>query len=193
MYERLKDNDETLHSYNYKTEKQYKQTFNFLKEPDAKALQNVNRNLFQAFQNFYNGLKGKRPRVGYPRFKSKHNKQSYTTNNINNNIKIDFKRKKLKLPKINMWFSYRDDRTFNEKIRKVTVSKTKSGKYFASISFKRKVNIQVKTNIHESKIAAFDMSCKKFMVGTSNRFINPRFYRKHENKLKNFHRKLSRK
>ena len=193
VYERLKDDREGLHAHHYKTERQYKQSFDFLKEPDAKALQNVNRNLFQAFQNFFNGLKGERPHVGYPNFKSKHGRQSYTTNNINNNIKIDFKRKKLKLPKLDTWFAYRDDRVFNEKIRKITVSKTKSGKYFASISFKQETSINEKVSLHENKIAAFDMSCKEFMVGTTNRFINPRFYRKHEIKLKKLHCELSRK
>ncbi len=193
VYKQLKDDKDALHAYKYKTEKQYKEEFVFLKEPDAKALQNVNRNLFQAFQNFFNGVAGKRPRVGYPCFKSKHDKQSYTTNNINNNIKINFKKRKLKLPKINAWLSYRDDRVFDEKIRKVTVSKTKSGKYFASISFKREINIQEKAIIPESKIVAYDMSCKEFMVGKSNRFLNPRFYRKQEHKLKKLHRELSQK
>jgi len=194
VYERLRNDKNALHSHTYKTEKQYKQEFDFLKDPDAKALQNVNRNLFQAFQNFYDGIAEKRPRVGYPRFKSKHGKQSYTTNNINDNIKVDFERKKLKLPKIDAWFSYRDDRVFDEKIRKVTVSKTKSGKYFASISFKRETSIKEKTTIQEQNITSFDMSCKEFMVGTcNNRFINPRFYRKQENKLKKLHREFSRK
>ena len=193
VYRLLKDNNEALHSYTYKTESQYKQTFHFLKDPDAKALQNVNRNLFQAFQNFYEGLKGKRPRVGYPQFKSKHSRQSYTTNNINNNIKIEFKKQKLKLPKINTWISYRDDRIFNEKIQKITVSKTKSGKYFASILIKRELKIQVKKYIHENRIDAYDMSCKEFLVGTNSQFINPRYYRRHENKLKKLHREVSRK
>lgn len=193
VYERLKKDPETLRAHNYKTETRYKQEFNFLNEPDSRALQNVNRNLFQAFQNFFDGLKGKRPRIGYPKFKSKHGWQSYTTNNINNNIKIDFKRKRLKLPKIDTWFVYRDDRVFNEKIRKITVSKTKSGKYFASITFKQKTIIHEKNNLNESKIAAFDMSCKEFMVGLNNQFINPRFYRKQERKLKKLHREHSRK
>ena len=52
VYERFKADNETLHSYSYNTEKQYKQEFSFLEEPDAKALQNVTRNLFAAFQNF---------------------------------------------------------------------------------------------------------------------------------------------
>jgi putative transposase len=144
VYQRLKDDKEALHSYKYKTEKEYKQDFPFLKEVDAKALQNVNRNLFQAFQNFFDGVKGKRPSVGYPSFKSRHGKQSYTTNNINENIKINFKNKMIKLPKIDAWFKYRDDRAFDEKTRKITISKTKSGKYFASISFEREYNIEPK-------------------------------------------------
>ena len=193
VYARGKAHKKAIPAYKYKTEKQYKQEFSFLKEPDAKALQNVTRNLFAAFQNFFAGQTNQKRKVGYPRFKAKHGKQSYTTHNINANIKINFARKKLKLPKINTWFSYRDDRTFNEKIQKVTVSKTKSGKYFVSISFKREMNVQEKKTIHENRIVAFDMSCKEFLVGANSQFINPRFYRKHENKLKKLHRELSRK
>jgi putative transposase len=192
-YQRFKDNKESLHAIKYKTEKQYKQSFPFLKEIDAKALQNVNRNIFQAFQNFFGGIKGKRSRVGYPRFKSKHGKQSYTTNNINDNIKIDFEKKKLKLPKIDAWFNFRDDRVFGERTRKVTVSKTTSGKYLASISFKREIKTGPIQEMDESKIIALDMSFASFVVSENGRMENPRFYRKSEQKLKRLHRRLSRK
>ena len=38
------------------------------------------------------------------------------------------------------------------------------------------------------------MSCKEFMIGTGkNRYTNPRFYRKHENKLKKLHGLVSHK
>ncbi len=193
VYQRLKDDKEALHSHEYKTEKQYKQDFPFLKEVDAKALQNVNRNLFQAFQNFFNGIKGKRPRVGYPSFKSKHGKQSYTTNNINDNIKIDLQTKRIKIPKIDVWFKYSDDRVFGEKIRKVTISKTKSGKFFVSLSFERETNIEPMQEIDESKITALDMSFASFVVSENGRMENPRFYRKNERKLKRLHRQVSRK
>jgi len=193
VYQQLKDDKEALYSYKYKTENEYKIIFPFLSEVDAKALQNVNRNLFQAFQNFFDGVKGKRPSVGYPSFKSKHGKQSYTTNNINGNTKIDFARKRIKLPKIDTWFKYRDDRTFNEKIRKVTVSKTKSSKYFVSISFERESNIEPVQEIDESKITAFDMSFASFVVSENARMDNPRFYRKNEQKLKRLHRQVSKK
>jgi putative transposase len=193
VYQQLKNDKDALYSYKYKTEKQYKEEFAFLKEVDAKALQNVNRNLFQAFQNFFDSIKGKRARVGHPSFKSKHGKQSYTTNNINGNIKINFALKKLKLPKIDAWLNYRDDRTFNEKMRKATVSKTKSGKYFVSISFEREIGSILVQEVDENKIAALDMSFASFVVSESSRMDNPRFYRNNERKLKALHRRLSRK
>ena len=151
VYQQLKNNKKAMYNYKYKTEQQYKQEYAFLKEPDAKALQNTNRNLFQAFQNFFNGIKGKRQKVGYPKFKSKKNKQSYKTNNIHNNIKIDFARKQLKLPKIMGCFSYRDDRTFVGSIKSVVVSKTKSGKYYAAILIRRKVSIHGKRKWKNTK------------------------------------------
>ncbi len=158
VYIRFKEDKETLRSYKYKTETQYKHAFPFLKEPDAKALQNVTRHLFIAFQNFFTGLTDPKRKVGYPRFKSKRDKQSYKTNNISNNIKIDFARKKLKLPKFAAWVAYRDDRVFTEPILSVTVSKTKSGKYFASLLIARELSVTPKQTIQEEKMAAFDMS-----------------------------------
>ena len=193
VYTRFKEAKASLRSYKYKTEKQYKHSFPFLQAPDAKALQNVTRNLFNAFQNFFIGLTDPTHKVGYPHFKSKRGKQSYITNNINNNIKIDFIQKKLKLPKLAGWVAYRDDRVFNEPIRSVTVSKTKSGKYFVVLLIVRELIVQPKQIIHEKQIAAFDMSFASFLVSEHVKMENPRFYRTQERKLKKFHRQLSRK
>jgi putative transposase len=194
VYARLKDDKDALHSHKYKTEKQYKQEFEFLKEPDAAALQNVNRNLFQAFQNYFKALKDPKLHYKHPRFKARRRaKQAYKTNNVNNNTKIDFKKRKLKLPKIDSWFKYRDDRLFEEPVKSVTVSKTKSGKYFASIRVERESNIKENKIIEENKIASFDMSFAHFLVSEKDHMENPRFYRKNEKKLKKLHRELSRK
>ena len=38
VYEQLKEDKESLYSYKYKTEKDYKQEFEFLREADAVAL-----------------------------------------------------------------------------------------------------------------------------------------------------------
>lgn len=191
-YQQLKDDHEALRKHEYKTEKEYKQEFEFMKEVDSKALQSTTRSLIEAFQNFFKGLKENR-KVGYPRFKSKRNRQSYTTYNVNDNIKIDFDRKRIKLPKIKTWIKYKDSRSFAVPIRHVTVSKTKSGKYFAAILIERELDITPLTEICEERIGAFDMSATEFLVGENENFSNPRFYRSSEPKLKKLHRQLSRK
>ncbi|MHA1679492.1 MAG: RNA-guided endonuclease TnpB family protein, partial [Promethearchaeota archaeon] len=174
--------------FQYVSAKILKESHPWLAEPDSIAIQQARRDLDTAYKNFF------AKRAGYPRFKNKHDKQSYRTHKTNGNIDIDFENRKLKLPKVG-WIKYRDgNRAFDWNIKQVTISRTKSGKYFASILIVKDINIQEKTTIHESKIAAFDMSCKEFMVGTGkDRYTNQRFYRKHENKLKKLHRIVSRK
>lgn len=191
-YQHLKDDKDALYFHKYKTEKEYKVDYTFLKEVDSKALQSSTRNLLTAFQNFFNGLTKTR-KIGYPKFKSRKNKQRYTTYNINNNIKIDFQLKKIKLPKIKTWITYRDDRNFDNPIKHVTISKTKSGKYFIAILIEREVEIHFKDMIHPLKIQAFDMSSPNFLVSQTSQKNNPRFFRKEELKLKRLHRKMSRK
>jgi putative transposase len=183
--------------YKYKTEKKYKQEFPFLKVADAKALQSVTANLWGVFGHFFQNLKDRkagitRRRVGLPKFKSKRNEQSYTTYNINNNIKIDFERKIVKLPKINSWIRYKDNRQFALPIRHVTVRKTTSGQYFASILVEEEIPDSIKET-REDKIEAFDMSAQDFLVSPSGHFANPHFYRKQENTIRRLHRRVSRK
>ncbi|TXT58443.1 MAG: transposase [Promethearchaeota archaeon] len=191
VYERLKDDKEALYDYTYKTEKQYKQEFPFLKEADSRALQNKTRNLITAFHNFFEGLNKPR-KVGHPKFKSKKGVQKYTTDNVNNNIKMDFTRQKIKLPKVS-WISFRDDRVFSGKIKHVMVSRTRTNQYFVAITLEAQDDAEPKNTIHEKYIAAFDMSAKDFLVNDAVRMKNPRFYRSVEKKTKHLHRNLSRK
>jgi len=191
-YRLLKDDKNKLHVHKYKTEKEYKRIYPFLKEVDSKALQSSTRNLIRAFRNFFKGLPTTQ-KIGYPRFKSRKNKQSYTTYNIDNNTKIDFGTKRVKLPKVKTWIKYKDDRMFKEPIKHVTVSKTKSGTYFVAIIIEKEVDITPKTMIPISKIQAFDMSFPHFLVSTQNRMENPRFYRREEKRLQWLHRRVSRK
>lgn len=192
VYQRLKEEFEALRAHKYKTEKEYKREFEFMTEVDSKALQSTTRHLLEAFQNYFNGLREAR-KVGYPNFKSKKHKQTYTTYNINNNIKIDFEKKRIKLPKIKTWIKYRDNRKFAEPIRHVTVSKTKSGKYYASILIKEELDITPLEEVRCDGIAAFDMSTSEFLVGEGEAFCNPRFYRSSEASLRKLHRQVSRK
>jgi len=181
----------------YKTEKEYKELFPFLKAVDSKALQNVNWNLQTAysrfFQNYQNRKAGKTRRYfGLPRFKARKSRQSYTTNCINNNAKVDFTSKKLKLPKVSSWVKYRDPRALSEPIRSITVSKTKSGKYYASILITRENQVAPLTEIHEENIVAFDMSMPSFLVTKEYKSSNPLFFHNALGKIRRSHRVVSR-
>ena len=87
VYEQFKDDKESLYSHKYKTEKQFKQEFEWLKEIDSIALQQSRRCLEAAYKNFFTS-KGK---IGFPKFKSKKNQSnlSYTTVNVSNSIRLD--------------------------------------------------------------------------------------------------------
>lgn len=192
IYQQLKEDSEALRGHKYKTEKEYKQEFEFMTEVDSKALQSATRHLLEASQNFFKEVKEAR-KVGYPRFKSKKHKQTYTTYNIHNNIKINFEKKRIKLPKIKTWIRFKDDRSFAESIKHVTVSKTKSGKYYVSILIEEELEVSPLKEVHCDAIAAFDMSASEFLVGKEKSFSNPRFYRSSEAPLRKLHRQVSRK
>jgi len=192
VYKQLKNEKELLNKYKYKTEKEYKQEYTFLKEVDAKALQSEWRHLKSAYDTFFRNIK-KGIKKGFPTFKSRKNKQSYTTYSINDNCKIDFEKKKLKLPKINTWIKYKDNRVFQEKIRHITISKTKTNKYYASILIEIDSNVIPKQILDGDKTIGFDMSASKFLITKELELSNPRFYRKEEAKLKKLHREVSRK
>jgi putative transposase len=182
----------------YKTEAEYKVEFPFLKDADSKALQNVNWHLQEAFSRFFKNCQDRKAKktklyIGYPRFKSRHKAQnSYTTDMINNNIKIDFFKRTLQLPKFKTPIKYHDDRVFTEKIRSVTVSKTKSGRYYASILIELENPIVPLPIVHEEKIIGFDMSMKDFLVTKDYKWSNPRFFRNTLHKIVKAHRKVSR-
>ncbi|MBD3216238.1 MAG: transposase, partial [Candidatus Lokiarchaeota archaeon] len=75
----------------------------------------------------------------------------------------------------------------------MTVSKTKSGKYYVSIFIEEELEVSSLKEVHCDAIAAFDMSASEFLVGEGKVFSNPRFYRSSETSLRKLHRQVSRK
>jgi len=133
VYEELKEDKAKLYLYKYKTEKEYKEEFPFLKECSSRALQQARRDLTSAFQNFYAGLK-KGSHVGFPKFKSKKTcKLSYREPQIDEVKAIEIKDSKIKLNKLS-WIKFRGlSEDFNGKIKSVTVTNEQNGMYTASI------------------------------------------------------------
>lgn len=112
---------------------QLKKEIQWLREVDKFALQNCLKNLETAYKNFFADLKKpkNKRRFGFPQLKKKHSfKQSYKTNFTNGNIQV--KENYLKLPKLG-WVRFHKSQEIDGQIVNVTITRTSSGKYIASI------------------------------------------------------------
>jgi Transposase and inactivated derivatives len=141
------------------TPAKYKEEFPFLKEVDSLALANAQLNLEKAFKNFF-----KNPQhYKFPKFKKKRDKQSYTTNNVNNNIKVDFEKGLLHLPKIKDGIKIEIHRKFEGKIKSATITKTKSGNYYVSILVETE-DIKNEVKQPKNKICGIDLGLKELQL-----------------------------
>jgi putative transposase len=201
VYDAWKESGEdktVLYKHKYKTEKEYKQEYEWLKEADSIALQQSRVDLSNSYSNFFKSLKGQRKgaKVGFPKFKKKKNGSSYRTMNVNNSILIDFEAKKVKLPKLG-WISFRDHRNeFKGEIKSATVSRTATGKYFVSMLFKQELSLEgvELSDGLKTKTIGLDMSLEHFFVDDKGQSpAYERVYRKYEPKLKKAQRNLSKK
>ena len=102
----------------------------WLGEVSAVVLQQSLRDLDTAYRNFFDSLKGKRPRMGSPRFKSrKDNRQSIRfTANARWSVTDSGK---LNLPKVGA-VKVKWSRALPDRPSSVTVIKDAAGRYFAS-------------------------------------------------------------
>ncbi len=195
FYQNNKDNKEILYNHKYKTEKEYKSEFEWLKEVDAVALVQSRMNLETAFKNFFSSLKKKTGRkYGYPKFKSKkNNRNKYSTQECRNNIRVDFEKHLIKLPKLG-FVKYRDNRLFSGIIKSATVEKTPTNKYFVSILVESENEISIHQVSEKSKVIGLDYDSKNlFTDNQGNTSGYPKFYRKYEKLLTREQKKLSKK
>lgn len=164
--------------------KELKKEYLWLKEVDKFALTNAIYNLDKAYKKFFTEYSG------FPKFKSKKShKYSYTTNFTNNNIEVDFKNNKVKLPKLK-WVKCKLHREFKGKIKSATISQRPSGNYFVSILVDTE-NIQL---LKVNKSIAFDLGLKEFLIDSNNIHIdNPRVLKKYEDKLTKLQRQIAHK
>ena len=152
----------------------------WLKEVSAQTLQFSLKCLEVAYTNFF------KKRAKFPKYKSKHSKNSFTVPqcaHISDN--------RLFIRKFGEGIKCRVHREIRGKIGKVTVSKTPSGKYFASVFTEEEYETPLeKTN----KSVGLDMGLKEFIVTSEGEiFKNNKYTRKYEQKLSIAQRHLSRK
>ena len=161
-----------------------KEVHEFLKEVDSTALQQSVRDLNFALDNFFKN----RNHFGFPKFKSKHNqKQSYRT--PYNGGKADvLDNKHIKLPKLGKVKTKRFEMPEVYKIFSITVERTNTGKYYASICIETEVQPLPKTG----KQVGFDLGLIDLLIGSDGiRYERPKFNYVNKNKLAKEQRKLS--
>ena len=168
---------------------EYKKEKEFLKEVDSLALANAKLDLETAFKNFF------KKRSKYPKLHKKGKHDSYTTNNVNNNIRIVDK--KIKLPKLG-FVKIKQHRTLgnDEIIKNVTISKI-GGNYYISVLTEREPKSVSKVDtstIPEDRVLGLDFSVPHFYADHNGNFSEyPKYYRNSQKKLVKEQRRLSRK
>lgn len=157
-----------------------KKEYEWLSEPYSQCLQVVALNLSRAFINFFER------RGSFPRFKSKHGKQSIS---YPQNVKVLLRA--IKFPKIGEVKAV-IHRPIKGAVRTVIVSQNTRGHYFASVLVEDgKDAVEAST---EGKAIGIDLGLNDLVVTSDgSKFNNPRWFRKHQRNLKRKQQDLSRK
>ena len=159
-----------------------KSGFEFIKEVDSQCLQQSVMNMCTAFKNFFNG-------GGYPKYKSKHNIQSFKSPH-GKLIKIEGDR--IELPKFKGGIKLVKDRDIKGVLKSGTVSKSKTGKYFISLLCETGEAIPAKKCV--DKVVGIDLGLTHYAItDTGVKYDNPKYLRNAMTRLKVIQRKTSRK
>ena len=171
-----------------------KYMYSFLQEVDSIIIRKTLFHLDDNINRYYNN------NFGYPKYKSKYDRNSYTTNAVyrkykdNNycNIELDLVNKKIKLPKLK-WVNnrgYRNINNINGRIINATISK-EINKYYVSVVFDIP---NIKEIIVPKSIVGIDIGIKKLLTLSDGiTFDNNKYIEKYEKRIKRLQRELSRK
>ena len=152
----------------------------WLKEVNAQTLQFAIRSLEAAYNNFF------KKRAKFPKFKSKHSKNSFT---VPQSASVAGGR--LFIYKFTEGIKCRVHRNIKGKIGKVTITKTPSGKYFVSVFTEEEYITPLEKT---GKSVGVDMGLKDLLVTSEGEtFKNNRYTRRYECKLAKAQQHLSRK
>ena len=167
-----------------------KQNYVWLKDVDKFALQNSLKDLDNAYQNFFREIQKGNKNHGFPKFKNKKESRcSYKTNFTNNNIEVDFKNNKIKLPKLK-WVKCKLHRSFVGKIKSATISKNPNGKYFVSLCVDVE-NFQLPQN---NNSVGIDLGLKELLICSDGQvFENNKILYKYQKQLTKLQRQFAHK
>jgi transposase, IS605 orfB family len=166
----------------------------WLKEQNTKVMKQSIRQMLSAYDKFF------KQHNGFPKFKSKKDKQSalFPLEAISRENKFNDRKITLTKPLKDIKFRCSDLyfkrlQTYKDGIRSATLSKTKSGNYFLSILIDLPQEEFVKFGLTHKRVG-IDLGIKDFVITSDGEaFENKHFFKKQENKIVKLQRQLSKK
>lgn len=160
-----------------------KRELEWLKEVDSVSLQTALKDLDLAYKKFF------KEQSGYPKLKSKKNKnKSYTSKNNNNCI--IFKNKSIKIPKMG-FIKIRDKQIPEGRILNATISQEPDGKYYCSLCC---TDVEFEQYEKTNQNIGIDVGIVDFATFSNGiKIENQKFYENSEKKLAKLQREMSRK
>ena len=166
----------------------------WLKEQNTKVMKQAIRQMLSAYDKFF------KQHNGFPKFKSKKDKQSalfpleaiskYNTFETRH-ISLTTPLKNIKFRCSDLYFSRLQK--YNKNIRSATLSKTKSGNFFLSILIEME-NTELEKFEHTNEQVGIDLGVKDFVITSDGEvFENKHFFKKEEKQIKKLQRQLSKK
>lgn len=166
----------------------------WLKEQNTKVMKQAIRQMDGAYQKFF------KQHNGFPKFKSKKDKQSalfpYDAISKRNtfetrHISLTTVLKNIKFRCSDLYF--RRLQKYNKNIRSATLSKTKSGNFFLSILIEME-DTELKRFELTNEQVGIDLGVKDFVITSDGKvFENKHFFKKEEKQVKKLQRQLSKK
>lgn len=157
----------------------------WLNEVSNECLQQSIRCMDSAFTKFF------REHTGFPRFKSKHRDKNVFKNI--NSVRFDFENNRIKIPVIG-WIKFFSNRIFEGKTGTVTISKSSTGKFYASILVDDGIPLPNKFVIDSDTTVGVDVGIKDFAVLSNGQvFGNPKYLESSQKRLGCLQRRVSRK
>lgn len=165
--------------------KDLKSECEWLKEVNSQSLQSALLNLDIAYSNFFKGI------ADFPTFKKKHRKQSFQ---CPQNVVVDFKRGTIDLPKFKEPIKAVLHRPFSGTVKTVTISRTPTGKYFASVLVETGETKPPKQPVSHETAVGIDLGIKTFAVlSDGTEYANPKHLNQSIDRLKILQRRASKK
>ena len=157
----------------------------WLAEVNSQSLLAALLHLETAFQNFFQG------RSRFPRFKSK--AMGWQSFQCPQHVTIDFEENRINLPKLK-GIKARLHRSFQGQIKTVTIKRSPSGKYTASVLVDEQFVAPVPTTIEPEQTLGLDVGIQHFFTDSNGKKKdNPKFLRQSLPRLRIAQKILSRK